>query len=57
MKNRKYKRIFLVVMDSLGVGAMADAEKYGDAGADTLGHICQAFDGLKIPNMQKQFLL
>ncbi|MEE1038398.1 MAG: phosphopentomutase [Eubacterium sp.] len=53
MKNRKYKRIFLVVMDSLGVGAMADADKYGDAGADTLGHICQAFDGLKIPNMQR----
>ena len=33
---RKYKRIFLVVIDSLGIGAMKDAAEYGDAGADTL---------------------
>ena len=38
MKNRKYKRIFLVVMDSLGVGAMADAEKYGDRRTAIVNH-------------------
>ena len=33
---KKYKRIFTIVIDSLGIGAMDDAEKYGDTGADTL---------------------
>ena len=33
----KFKRIFVVVLDSLGVGAMPDAEQFGDAGANTLG--------------------
>lgn len=50
---RKYKRIFTVVMDSLGVGAMPDAAQYGDAGTDTLGHISQMMDSLHIPNLQK----
>ena len=50
---KKYKRIFTIVVDSLGVGAMPDAEKYGDAGTDTLGHIAASVDGLKIPNLQK----
>ena len=35
----KYKRIFVVVVDSLGIGEMADAAKYGDSGADTLGPV------------------
>ena len=38
---KKYKRIFTIVLDSLGVGALPDAESYGDAGTDTLGHISQ----------------
>ena len=33
------KKIILVVTDSLGVGELPDAEKYGDKGADTFGHI------------------
>ncbi len=37
----KYKRIFVVVVDSLGIGEMADAANYGDSGADTLGHIVE----------------
>ena len=53
MKNKKYERIFLVVMDSLGVGEMSDAADYGDAGANTLGHICEASGGIDIPNLQK----
>ena len=51
MKN--FKRIFVIVMDSLGIGPMADSEKFGDAGADTLGHIVQTVDHLQMPNLQK----
>ena len=50
---KKYKRIFTIVIDSLGIGAMADAAQYGDAGTDTLGHISQNVSELKIPNLQK----
>lgn len=49
----KYKRIFTVVMDSLGVGAMPDAADYGDVGTDTLGHISQSRETFEIPNLQK----
>ena len=35
---KKYKRIFTIVIDSLGIGAMEDAAAYGDTGTDTLGH-------------------
>ncbi len=49
----QYKRIFTIVVDSLGVGAMSDAEIYGDEGSDTLGHISQYNSELKIPNLQK----
>lgn len=50
---KKYKRVFTIVIDSLGVGALSDAADYGDAGADTLGHISQNVDKLNIPNLQK----
>ena len=50
---KKYKRIFTVVIDSLGAGALPDAADYGDAGTDTLGHISQAVDEFHIPNLQK----
>lgn len=50
---KKYKRIFTIVIDSLGVGALADAEEYGDAGTDTLGHIAGAVKTFRIPNLQK----
>ena len=50
---RKYKRIFTIVVDSLGAGALPDAAAYGDAGTDTLGHISQSVDTFKIPNLQK----
>ena len=36
---RKYKRVFVVVLDSLGIGAMPDAERFGDTNTDTFGHI------------------
>ena len=50
---RKFKRIFLIVIDSLGIGAMKDAAEYGDAGADTLGHIDRTVKELKLPAMEK----
>ncbi|MCI9078606.1 MAG: phosphopentomutase [Lachnospiraceae bacterium] len=50
---KKYKRIFTVVIDSLGAGAMPDAAEYGDAGTDTLGHISQSVAEFNIPNLQK----
>ena len=50
---KKYKRIFTIVIDSLGIGAMEDAGKYGDTGADTLGHIADSVEKLNIPNLQK----
>lgn len=50
---QKYKRIFTIVIDSLGVGALPDAASYGDVGTDTLGHISQTMDGFVIPNLQK----
>lgn len=49
----KYKRVFLIVMDSVGIGEAPDAEKYNDKGADTLGHIAEHRNGLNMPNMAK----
>lgn len=50
---KKYKRIFTIVIDSMGVGAMPDSPEYGDVGVDTLGHISQKMDTFHIPNLQK----
>ena len=44
-------KVLIVVTDSLGVGEMPDAAVYGDAGADTFGHIWEANGGIHIPNM------
>ena len=49
----KYKRVFVIVIDSLGAGAAKDAAEYGDAGTDTLGHISQSVEGFEIPNLQR----
>ena len=49
----KYQRVFLIVLDSLGIGAMPDAKRFGDTGADTLGHISDTVAHLNIPNLQK----
>ena len=50
---KKYKRIFTIVIDSLGVGEMEDAKEYGDINVDTLGHIAESVDKFEIPNLQK----
>lgn len=49
---KRYRRIFVIVLDSLGIGGAADAGDYGDLGADTLGHIAQRVP-LAIPNLKK----
>ncbi len=43
------KRVVLIVLDSLGVGALPDAERYGDAGSNTLGHVAMESGGLALP--------
>lgn len=53
MDYKKYKRVFTIVIDSLGVGDAVDAAAFGDAGTDTLGHIAESVGNLHIPNLQK----
>ena len=57
MSGYKYNRIFTIVMDSLGIGAMEDSARFGDAGVDTLGHIAEqmkaAGKAFEIPNLRK----
>lgn len=48
-----YKRVFTIVLDSLGIGAMEDSHEYGDVGVDTLGHIAENRVNFHIPNLQK----
>ncbi|WP_042145794.1 phosphopentomutase [Paucisalibacillus sp. EB02] len=48
---RKFNRVFLIVMDSVGIGEAPDAEQFDDIGADTLGHIADHMNGLHMPNM------
>ncbi len=45
-------KAFLIVLDSVGIGAAPDAHEYGDVGANTLAHICEAVGGLNLPFMQ-----
>ena len=52
----KYNRIFVIVLDSLGIGAMPNAHLYGDEGCDTLGHIDPHMPGFQIPNLAKMGL-
>lgn len=49
----KYNRIFTIVIDSLGIGAMPNAGEYGDEGTDTLGHIDEKMGTFHIPNLVK----
>lgn len=53
MGSYTYKRVFLIVMDSVGIGEAPDAERFGDTGSDTLGHIAEKLNGLTMPNMAK----
>lgn len=48
-----FKRIFIIVLDSVGIGEAPDAAKFNDKGADTLGHIANHMNGLNMPHMSK----
>ena len=54
---KKYKRIFTIVIDSLGIGALEDSEQFGDKGVNTLGHIAERMENFQIPNLRKVTLL
>jgi phosphopentomutase len=49
---RRFERVLLVVLDSVGAGALDDAAQYGDEGANTLAHTADATGGLVLPNLQ-----
>lgn len=49
----EYTRVFAIVLDSLGIGAMPDSRRFGDVGVDTFGHILERMGTLDIPNLQK----
>jgi phosphopentomutase len=49
----KFKRIFVIVMDSVGVGAQEDADLFGDVGTNTFLHTFKASGGLNLPNLDK----
>jgi len=46
-------RVILIILDSVGIGALPDAEEYGDKGANTLTHTAEAVGGLNLPNMER----
>ncbi|WEG11450.1 phosphopentomutase [Pullulanibacillus sp. KACC 23026] len=50
---RSFDRVALIVLDSVGIGEAPDAAKFGDEGADTLGHIAESLNGLKLPHMNE----
>ncbi|KAA0550347.1 phosphopentomutase [Bacillus sp. BGMRC 2118] len=53
MNKYPFNRVFLIVMDSVGIGEAPDAAKFNDIGSDTLGHIAEHRNGLHMPNMAK----
>ncbi|WP_079530190.1 phosphopentomutase [Halobacillus hunanensis] len=50
---KSFKRVFLIVMDSVGIGEAPDAGEFNDKGAHTLGHIAEHMNGLTMPNMER----
>ncbi|HEY2494433.1 MAG TPA: phosphopentomutase [Paenibacillus sp.] len=47
----KFERISVIVLDSVGIGALPDAPAFGDEGSHTLGHICEQVPNMKLPNL------
>jgi phosphopentomutase len=47
------KRAIVLVLDACGVGALPDADLYGDAGTNTLGHLAEAVGGLRLPVLER----
>lgn len=53
---KKFRRVALIVLDSVGIGEMPDAGQFGDKGANTLVHIAEKMGGLKLPYLEKMGL-
>lgn len=51
-----YNRVFVIVLDGFGVGALPDADKYGDSGTNTLANTAKAVGGLTLPTLEKMGL-
>src|SRR5690625_4788991 len=51
-----FKRVFLIVLDSVGIGAAPDADLYDDVGAHTLKHIAESLEDFSLPNLQSLWL-
>ena len=52
VQSAPFERVVLIVLDSCGCGAAPDADRYGDAGANTLQHIGERLGGLQLPNLE-----
>ncbi len=52
----RFDRVFFLVLDSVGIGALPDAAEFGDLGSHTLGHIAEKASHLRLPNLQKMGL-
>ena len=50
------KRVFLIVLDGVGIGELPDATVYGDQGSNTLGNLSRAVGGMYLPNLEKMGL-
>lgn len=51
-KKMKFKRVFLIVIDSVGVGEMPDAHEFSDQGANTIGNLAKAVGGISLPVLE-----
>lgn len=51
--NQRFNKMTVIVLDSVGIGELPDADKFGDAGSHTLGHILENVPGTKLPNLQR----
>lgn len=52
----KDPRAIIIILDSVGIGALPDADKYGDCDSNTLGNLAHALGGLNLPNLSKMGL-
>ncbi|MCB7128886.1 MAG: phosphopentomutase, partial [Candidatus Brocadiales bacterium] len=50
--SKDIRRVVIIVLDSLGVGKLPDAERFGDKGSNTLGNMARAVGGLRLPNLE-----
>ena len=46
-------RVIWIILESAGIGELPDADKFGDEGADTFGHIYESKEGFRLPNLEK----